>query len=77
MRTAGTELDTAAKRHLVAVLQADFETTEGITPLSNVLARLATSLAQVFTGERKSLALPLSPLPLAAIVISDPSGDET
>lgn len=62
----GDELDTAAKRHLAAVLQADFETVEGVTPLSNVLARLATSLAQVFVGERKLLALPRSPIPLLA-----------
>lgn len=62
----GAQLDGMAKRELVSVLQADFETSEGRTPLSNVLIRLATSLAQVFTGERKSLNLPRSAIPILA-----------
>lgn len=60
------QVDTAAKRRLAEVLHADFETAEGVTPLSNVLFRLAVSLAQVFTGERKKLILPASPIPLMA-----------
>jgi CRISPR-associated protein Cas1 len=63
---AGTEqLDTAAKRDLAGVLHADYETDEGRTILSNALARLAISLAQAFAGERRALALPRSPIPLA------------
>ncbi len=60
-----TQIDTAAKRRLVAVLHADYETEEGQTPLSNVLARACISLAQVFTGDRAKLLLPLTPIPIA------------
>ena len=63
MREGVDRIDTAAKRRLAEVLHADFVTAEGATPLSNVLARLAISLAQVFTGERKKLVFPASPIP--------------
>ncbi len=59
-------LDTQAKRRLALTLHADFATDEGVTPLSTVLSRLAGSLAQVFLGERKSLTLPISPIPIVA-----------
>lgn len=59
-------LETDSKRRLAAVLHADFRTGEGISPLSTVITRLAQSLAQVFQKERRSLAFPLSALPLAA-----------
>ncbi len=63
---AGHETMTpAAKRDLVAVLQADYLTAEGIAPLANVLGRLAMSLGQIFLGERKTLALPKSAIPVA------------
>jgi CRISP-associated protein Cas1 len=62
-------LDTVAKRRLAEVLHADFITAEGATPLSSVLARLAVSLAQVFTGNRKKLILPASPVPMLAAYI--------
>lgn len=58
------KLDTAAKRRLSEVLHADYDTAEGITPLSGALSRVALSLSQVFTGERKKLQLPRSPIPL-------------
>lgn len=60
-------LTTPVKRALAAVLHADYETTEGATILSNVLSRLAVSLAQVFEGQRKALALPLSSVPLPPV----------
>lgn len=64
---AGVEtLDTPAKRRLALTLHADFLTDEGVTPLSTVLSRLASSLAQVFLGERRSLAFPDSPIPVDA-----------
>lgn len=63
---AGHETMTpAAKRDLVAVLHADYLTTEGMAPLANVLGRLAMSLGQIFLGERKTLALPKSAIPVA------------
>jgi CRISPR-associated protein Cas1 len=70
---ADKTLDTTSKRRLVSVLHADYETSEGRAPLSNVLARLAISLAQVFAGERKGLAFPKSPIPLGPISESSQS----
>lgn len=58
------EVSTSAKRRLAAVLHQDFRTEEGVTPLSNLLARLAVSLGQAFTGDRAKLFLPLDPSPL-------------
>lgn len=57
-------LEPVVKRRLALTLHADFRTEEGVTPLSTVLSRVATSLAQIFLGERKTLALPLTPIPL-------------
>ncbi len=59
-------LDPSVKKRLARVLHADFSTSDGRAPLSNVLGRLAVTLAQVYTSERKTLALPkpLIPLPL-------------
>jgi len=62
------ELNTAAKRRLALVLHADFDMEDGVTPLSGVLGRLTVSLAQIFTGTRKKLALPLTPLPVMAAI---------
>lgn len=58
-------LETDVKRRLVRVLHRDFQTLEGRAPLSNCLARFASSLAQIFLGERKAplLPAPLIPLP--------------
>lgn len=61
-----SRLEPASKKRLAAVLHADFQTAEGVTPLSTVLTRCAQSLAQVFLGERTQLALPDNPLPLPA-----------
>lgn len=58
------ELDAAAKRQLVNVLYCDYATSEGRTPLTNCLARLAVSLAQVFMDERKKLSFPCPLAPL-------------
>ncbi len=67
------ELDTPAKRRLAQVLHADFKSDDGVTILSNALGRLAVSLAQIFTRERISLALPLSRIPLLASEIKNES----
>lgn len=47
-----------AKRHLVRVLQLDMSTTAGSTPAAVCMDRLASSLGQVFTGDRRNLDLP-------------------
>jgi CRISP-associated protein Cas1 len=65
------DLDTPAKRRLAQVLHADFKTDDGVTILSNALGRLAVSLAQVFTRERKTLALPLSRIPVLASEVGE------
>jgi CRISPR-associated protein Cas1 len=62
-----TEVDAAAKATLVRVLQADYQSSEGRSPLSTVLVRLCTSLAQVFLKERKTAALPVSPIPIRLV----------
>lgn len=59
-------LDPPTKRKLAGVLHADFASSEGASPLSNVLTRCAQSLTQVFMGERQRLAWPLSLVPLSA-----------
>lgn len=61
-------LNPPTKRRLAAVLNADYRTSEGVTPLSTALTRLAQSLALVVLGERGSLAFPTSAIPLAAEV---------
>jgi CRISPR-associated protein Cas1 len=54
-----------AKRALVRVLYDDMQTPAGVTPVMVCMQRLATSLAQVYLGERPKLDLPLPGLPLA------------
>lgn len=69
------QLDIAAKRRLAQALHADFRTADGVTILSNALGRLAVSLAQVFTRERKSLELPLSHIPMRACEVPQLGGE--
>jgi len=53
------------KRALVRTLYDDMQTDSGATPVMVCAQRLATSLAQVYLGERNRLDLPLPGLPLA------------
>lgn len=53
------------KRALVRTLYDDMQTATGATPVMVCMQRLATSLAQVYLGERDKLDLPLPGLPLA------------
>lgn len=53
-----------AKRAIVQTLSADMHTAVGATPVSVCVQRLATSLAQLYLGERDKLDLPLPGLPL-------------
>lgn len=53
------------KRALVRVLYDDMPTAAGVTPVMVCMQRLATSLAQVYLGERTKLDLPLPSLPLS------------
>jgi CRISPR-associated protein Cas1 len=66
LREAGqTELSPKAKRELTSLLATDFKSEAGVSTLTNVLARLASSLAQAFLGQRPDLAFPSPLLPLA------------
>jgi CRISP-associated protein Cas1 len=53
------------KRSLVRTLYDDMQTEAGATPVLVCAQKLATSLAQVYLGERDKLDLPLPGLPLA------------
>ncbi len=53
------------KRALVRTLYDDMQTDMGATPVMVCMQKLATSLAQVYLGEREKLDLPLPSLPLA------------
>jgi CRISPR-associated protein Cas1 len=53
------------KRALVRTLYDDMQTEAGATPVMVCTQKLATSLAQVYLGERDKLDLPLPGLPLA------------
>lgn len=52
------------KRALVRTLYDDMQTDAGATPVTVCVQKLATSLAQVYLGERDKLDLPLPGLPL-------------
>lgn len=52
------------RRVLVHVLYDDMQTASGVTPMTVSIQRLATSLAQVFMGEKNRLELPLPGLPV-------------
>jgi CRISPR-associated protein Cas1 len=52
------------KRALVRTLYDDMQTSAGATPVMVCAQKLATSLAQIFIGEKEKLDLPLPGLPL-------------
>jgi CRISPR-associated protein Cas1 len=58
LETAGGELDRDAKAAIVKVTMLDLEGPKGASPLQTCLDRLATSLAQIYIGERNALELP-------------------
>lgn len=59
------EVTPDTKRALVRTLYDDMQTCSGATPVTVCTQRLATSLAQVYLGQRDKLDLPLPGLPLA------------
>ncbi len=56
--TVGDTLDRDAKATLVNVTTLDLQGPKGASPLQTCLDRLASSLAQVYLGDRKRLELP-------------------
>ncbi len=63
--TGESEVTAETKRALVRTLYDDMQTDVGATPVMACVQKLATSLAQVYLGERDKLDLPLPGLPLA------------
>jgi CRISPR-associated protein Cas1 len=59
-----SEVTAETKRALVHTLYDDMHTTAGITPVMVCMQKLATSLAQIYLGEREKLELPLPGLPI-------------
>ena len=64
-RNGEAEITPETKRALVRTLYDDMQTSLGATPVMVCVQKLATSLAQVYLGERDKLDLPLPGLPLA------------
>jgi CRISP-associated protein Cas1 len=64
-RGGETNVTPETKRALVRTLSDDMQTETGATPVQVCAQKLATSLAQVYLGEREKLDLPLPGLPLA------------
>ncbi len=64
-RNGETDITPETKRALVRTLYDDMQTDAGATPVMVCVQKLATSLAQVYLGERDKLDLPLPGLPLA------------
>jgi len=64
-RNGEAEITSETKRALVRTLYDDMQTDIGATPVMVCVQKLATSLAQVYLGERDKLDLPLPGLPLA------------
>lgn len=60
-----------ARGALVACLAADFPTSQGASPLSQVLLRLAQSLAQSCETGKLRLAFPDRPIPIASGIHDD------
>ena len=64
-RNGEAEITPETKRAMVRTLYDDMQTDVGATPVMVCVQKLATSLAQVYLGERDKLDLPLPGLPLA------------
>lgn len=54
------EVSASTKRELALLMARSIPTEEGLSPISNAIERLCLSLAQVYEGGRRKLALPLA-----------------
>lgn len=72
---AEDELTPALKTELATIMQVDYATANGRTPLSQVLVRLAQSLARVYLGKDRQLDWPHSDIPL--LTSADQVSEET
>ena len=60
-----TQLDSETKSRLAGVLNIDYQTENGRTPLSHLLVRISRSLARVYQKTQTGLEMPLSMRPVA------------
>ncbi len=65
-----TEVTSETKRSLIMCLYRDMHTSKGMSPVMVCIQDLATSLAQIFIGEKTTLDLPLVGVPLDQANIS-------
>jgi CRISPR-associated protein Cas1 len=65
LKQGESEITPETKRALVRTLYDDMQTNAGATPMMVCTQKLATSLAQVFLGEKDKLDLPLPGLPIS------------
>jgi len=63
-------LEKEEKTRLVSVLQMDFESSYGASPMQVCIDRMAQSLVRVFLGEAQELELPGAPIPLTTAEIA-------
>lgn len=61
LREGVTTVTPDAKKILVNVLITDLQTARGVTPVMGAILALATSLAQIYEGERADLDFPIPP----------------
>lgn len=66
-RNGEQNLTPETKRALVRTLYDDMQSSAGATPVMVCVQKLATSIAQVYLGQRDKLDLPLPGLPLALV----------
>lgn len=59
-----TSVSNSAKRHMVLALYDDMQTEAGLTPVIGCIQKLATSVAQIYLGEKSKPELPLHALPI-------------
>ena len=75
-RDAEDQVTPETKRALVRTLYDDMQSEAGATPVMVCLQKLATSLAQVYLGERSKLDLPLPGLPLSLAAALQEENDD-
>jgi CRISPR-associated protein Cas1 len=63
--TREDDVNPDTKRAMVHTLYDDMQSDAGVTPVMACVQKLATSLAQVYIGQREKLDLPLPGLPLS------------
>lgn len=65
VEAGATSMSPELKRRLVSILRQDFNMPDGTRPLTQVLHRVAVSLAHIYEGKRKSLELPSPLIPIS------------